>query len=42
MVTHEAEIAAHCKRAISFRDGKIELDEPILDRIITTPRPAAT
>jgi putative ABC transport system ATP-binding protein len=27
LVTHEPEVAAHAKRRIHFRDGKIELDE---------------
>ncbi len=29
VVTHEDEIAAHCKRVIRFRDGKIELDQVV-------------
>jgi putative ABC transport system ATP-binding protein len=27
MVTHEADIAAHCKRVIRLTDGKVESDE---------------
>jgi putative ABC transport system ATP-binding protein len=29
VVTHEEEIALHCKRVIRFRDGMIQVDEPI-------------
>ncbi len=28
MVTHEAEMAAHCKRIVRFRDGLVASDEP--------------
>ncbi|GIV02110.1 MAG: ABC transporter ATP-binding protein [Armatimonadetes bacterium] len=31
LVTHEEDVARHCKRIIRFRDGKIVLDEPISD-----------
>ena len=30
MVTHEDEIAAHTKRKVVFRDGRIINDEPII------------
>jgi putative ABC transport system ATP-binding protein len=29
LVTHEEDVARHCKRIIRFRDGKIVVDEPI-------------
>jgi putative ABC transport system ATP-binding protein len=29
LVTHEEDIARHCKRIIRFRDGHIRLDEPV-------------
>lgn len=29
MVTHEADVAAHCKRIVRMRDGKVFADEPI-------------
>jgi putative ABC transport system ATP-binding protein len=29
VVTHEQEIAEHCKRVIRFRDGRVEIDEPV-------------
>jgi putative ABC transport system ATP-binding protein len=32
MVTHEEDIAEHCKRIIRFRDGRIENDGPVLKR----------
>lgn len=31
LVTHEEDVARHCKRIIRFRDGKIVVDEPIAD-----------
>ncbi|MBI5833706.1 MAG: ABC transporter ATP-binding protein [Armatimonadetes bacterium] len=34
MVTHEPDIALHCKRMVHFRDGCIELDEVVKDRTI--------
>ena len=34
MVTHEPDIAAHCKRMVTFLDGRIESDVPVNDRII--------
>ena len=33
IVTHEEEIARHCKRIIRFKDGKIVMDEPVTDVI---------
>jgi len=32
MVTHEDDIAAHCKRVIRFRDGRVERDELVGER----------
>lgn len=34
MVTHEADIARHCKRNVHIKDGKVTGDELIKDRII--------
>lgn len=34
MVTHEPEIARHARRIVRFRDGRIESDEPVMDRLI--------
>ncbi len=34
MVTHEDEIAAHTKRKVVFRDGRIIEDEPIIEGVI--------
>ncbi|WP_026476529.1 ABC transporter ATP-binding protein [Alkaliphilus transvaalensis] len=34
MVTHEPEIAQHCKRIVSFRDGKIVEDMQVQNRIL--------
>lgn len=31
LVTHEEDVARHCKRIIRFRDGKIVVDEPIVN-----------
>ena len=36
MVTHEPDIAQHCKRIISFRDGRIVGDEPVTERLNAT------
>ncbi len=32
LVTHEADVAAHARRIVRFRDGRIERDEPHLRR----------
>ena len=32
MVTHEEDVAAHCKRIIRLRDGIIESDQEVKDR----------
>lgn len=34
MVTHEPDIAKHCKRVVRFRDGEIISDETVKDRIL--------
>jgi putative ABC transport system ATP-binding protein len=34
MVTHEPDIAKHCKRIVRFRDGEIISDEEVKDRIL--------
>lgn len=34
MVTHESDIAKHCKRVVRFRDGEIISDEEVKDRIL--------
>lgn len=34
MVTHEDEIAAHTKRKVVFRDGRIIEDEPIIEGVV--------
>jgi putative ABC transport system ATP-binding protein len=33
MVTHENDIAQHCERIIRFKDGRLQSDERVLDRI---------
>lgn len=33
LVTHEADIARHAKRAIAMRDGLVESDQPVRDRL---------
>jgi len=34
LVTHEADIARHAQRAISIRDGRVERDEPVRERLV--------
>lgn len=34
MVTHEPDIAQHCKRVVRFKDGEIISDEQVIDRIV--------
>jgi putative ABC transport system ATP-binding protein len=36
MVTHEDEVAAHAKRIIRLKDGKIQIDETVKDRKLFT------
>lgn len=38
MVTHEADIAAHTKRNVVFRDGEIISDKPVENRIMRETR----
>jgi putative ABC transport system ATP-binding protein len=33
-VTHEADIAAHTRRILRMRDGRIERDEPVLEPVV--------
>ncbi len=33
IVTHEEEIAHHCKRIIRFKDGRLVVDEPVKNRV---------
>ncbi len=39
LVTHEADIAAHARRLVQFRDGRIVRDEPTRARTFTPGRP---
>ena len=32
VVTHDADIARHAKRIVSFRDGRVQTDEAVTDR----------
>ncbi len=34
IVTHEPDIAQHCKRILRFRDGLLESDEPVTEQVI--------
>ncbi len=36
MVTHEPDIALHCKRTVTFRDGRIIEDEQNKTRLVAT------
>jgi putative ABC transport system ATP-binding protein len=38
IVTHEADIAQHARRILRFRDGLLEADETVTDRIIINPK----
>ena len=38
IVTHEPEIAQHAKRILRFRDGLLESDELVTDRLIIKPK----
>jgi len=38
IVTHEPEIAQHCKRILRFRDGLLESDEPVTEQLIAVPK----
>ncbi|OFX14674.1 MAG: macrolide ABC transporter ATP-binding protein [Armatimonadetes bacterium RBG_16_58_9] len=40
IVTHERDIALHAKRILSFRDGLLESDEPVVDRLYAAPKSA--
>ena len=33
MVTHEADIGQHAKRVVMFRDGRVQSDEPVANRL---------
>ena len=38
IITHEREIAQHAKRILRFRDGLLEADEPVTDRLLAEPK----
>lgn len=40
IVTHEPDIAQHCKRILRFRDGLLESDEAVKDQLTATPKRA--
>jgi putative ABC transport system ATP-binding protein len=42
IVTHEHEIAQHAKRILRFRDGLLEADEIVDDRLIARPKARAS
>jgi len=39
IVTHEPDIAQHCKRVLRFRDGLLESDEDVKEQLIAVPKP---
>ncbi|MHB0998843.1 MAG: ABC transporter ATP-binding protein [Armatimonadota bacterium] len=39
IVTHEMDIAQHAKRILRFRDGMLESDEQVTDRLFAVPKP---
>ena len=41
LVTHEADIAAHARRRVVLRDGKVVVDEPVAERTAPLPGGAA-
>jgi putative ABC transport system ATP-binding protein len=42
LITHEPDIAAHARRVVVFKDGRIVEDRPVLDRRGATSAPAGT
>jgi putative ABC transport system ATP-binding protein len=34
LVTHEADVAAHARRLVTFRDGRIVADEPVREKVL--------
>lgn len=38
IVTHEPDIAQHCKRILRFRDGKLESDEMVEEQVPAIPK----
>ncbi len=38
IVTHEPDIAQHCKRILRFRDGLLESDELVSEQLIAVPK----
>lgn len=42
IVTHEMEVALHAKRILRFRDGLLESDELITDRVFAVPKTRKT
>jgi len=39
-VTHESDIAAHTRRIVRLRDGRIVSDEPVANPLVATPEAA--